>query len=173
MSSVDITVKNPDTDQDAYYDVTVEFIDSRHNTVAKESAYLGRVPAKETESRSVYVARPANSRGLTVRLLKVEREVAPAKQSPTALDRAMGMLVSKGLVPAGTPYGDCPDAAPQTWWIGERGNCWAATSAQPTFPTTPALPTPAPAFPGARCADGWVSGSTGRGTCSHHGGVSR
>lgn len=26
---------------------------------------------------------------------------------------------------------------------------------------------------GAICRDGWVSGSTSRGTCSHHGGVSR
>src|SRR6267142_1049987 len=29
----------------------------------------------------------------------------------------------------------------------------------------------APAGIGAVCGDGWYSGSTGRGTCSHHGGV--
>ena len=28
-------------------------------------------------------------------------------------------------------------------------------------------------FSGSTCRDGWVSRSVGRGTCSHHGGISR
>lgn len=179
MSAVDITVKNTGTSEANYY-VTVEFIDSEQHSLATEHTYFGHVSASATKSRTAYAVRPAEGRGLTVRLVEVKREVVPTTAPETALDAAVDLFVDRGLIPAGTPYGDCPDIAPQVYWIGDEGNCWStvptlpplpvtSTSAQPTLP----VPTPAPVFPGTVCADGSVSKSSGRGTCSHHGGMAR
>ncbi|MFB7115202.1 hypothetical protein [Streptomyces sp. NPDC056291] len=174
MSALDITVKNTGTGEANYY-VTVEFIDSEQHSLTTEDTYFGHVAPSATMSRRAYGARPADGRGLMVRLVKVKREVIATKPPATTLDRAMDLFVKQGLVPAGTPYGNCPDTAPQTYWIGDQGNCWTVNRTLPSLPVTPApvRPTPAPtlAFPGTVCADGRVSGSTGRGTCSHHGGV--
>lgn len=178
VSAVDITVKNTGTGEANYY-VTVEFIDSEQHSLATEHTYLGHVSASATMSRTAYGVRPTDGRGLTVRLVEVTREVVPTKAPASALDTAVDLFVEQGLVPAGTPYGDCPDTAPQAYWIGDRGNCWTAVNTLPPLPTTStppptlAVPTPTPALPGTVCRDGWGSGSTGRGTCSHHGGIGR
>jgi hypothetical protein len=178
MSAVDITVKNTGTGE-ANYDVTVEFIDSEQRSLATEHTYFGHVSASATMSRTAYAVRPADGRGLAVRLVKVKREVVPTKAPASALDTAVDLFVEQGLVPAGTPYGDCPDTAPQAHWLGDRGNCWTTVNTLPPLPATStplvtlAVPTPKPALPGTVCRDGWVSGSTGRGTCSHHGGIGR
>jgi hypothetical protein len=179
MTAVDITVKNTGKGEANYY-VTVEFIDSEQHPLTTEHTYFGRVSASGTMSRTAYaVVRPADGRGLGVRLVEVKREVVP-KAPASALDKAVDLFVEQGLVPTGTPYGDCPDTAPQAYWIGDRGNCWAAVRTLPPLPATPtpahpALPAPAPTpvFPGTVCADGSVSRSSGRGTCSHHGGIGR
>jgi hypothetical protein len=176
MSAVDITVKNTGTSEANYY-VTVEFIDSEQHSLATEYTYFGHVRASATMSRTAYSVRPTDGRGLSVRLVEVKREAVPTTAPASALDTAVDLFVEQGLVPAGTPYGDCPDTAPQAHWIGDRGNCWTAVNTLPPLPATStplatlAVPTPAPALPGAVCRDGWVSGSTGRGTCSHHGGI--
>ncbi|MEU2620838.1 hypothetical protein ABZ642_22325 [Streptomyces sp. NPDC007157] len=172
ISAVDITVKNTGTDEANYY-VTVEFVDSEHRSLGTEDTYFGHVSAAATETRTALAARPADGRGLSVRIVAAKREAVVTKAPATALDKAVGLFVSQGLVPADTPYGDCRDAAPQAYWIGDRGNCWTVASALPPLPVTPAPSAVAPALPGAVCADGRISGSSGRGTCSHHGGVSR
>ncbi|MGW0458432.1 hypothetical protein [Streptomyces tendae] len=178
MSAVDITVKNTGTSEANYY-VTVEFLDSEQRSLATEYTYFGNVSASATVSRTAYGVRPTDGRGLAVRLVEVKREVVPTKASASALDTAVDLFVEQGLVPAGTPYGDCPDTAPQAYWIGDRGNCWTAVNTLPPLPATSAppptlvVPTPTPALPGTVCRDGRVSGSTGRGTCSHHGGIAR
>lgn len=178
MSAVDITVKNTGTGEANYY-VTVEFLDSEQHSLATEYTYFGHVSASATMSRTAYGVLPPDGRGLAVRLVEVKREVVPTKAPASALDTAVDVFVEQGLVPAGTPYGDCPDTAPQAYWIGDRGNCWTTANTLPPSPTTSAslptlaVPTPTPALPGAVCRDGRVSGSTGRGTCSHHGGIAR
>ncbi|WP_405767369.1 hypothetical protein [Streptomyces sp. NBC_01538] len=178
MSAVDITVKNTGTGEANYY-VTVEFIDSEQHSLATEHTYFGRVSASATRSRTAYAVRPTDGRGLSVRLVEMRREVVPTKAPASTLDTAVNLFVEQGLVPVSAPYGDCPDTAPQAYWIGERGNCWTPVSSLPPLPdSTPAqptlaAPTPAPGFAGTVCGDGWVSGSSGRGTCSHHGGVGR
>ncbi|WP_141666036.1 hypothetical protein [Streptomyces hirsutus] len=183
MSAVDITVKNSGTDEANYY-VTVEFIDSEQRSLATEYTYIDHVSAATTKSRTAYVGPSADGRGLSVRLVEVKREAVPTKAPTTApsaaLDTAVELFVDQGLVPAGTPYGGCPDTAPQAYWIGDRGNCWTAVPTLPPLPATSspaqpglAAPTPTPVFPGTLCRDGRVSGSTGRGTCSHHGGIAR
>jgi hypothetical protein len=179
MSAVDITVKNTGTGEANYY-VTVEFIDSEQHSLATEDTYFGHVSATATMSRTAYAVRPADGRGLTVRLVEVKREVVPTKAPATALDKAVSLFVEQGLLPVGTPYGDCPDTAPQAYWIGDRGNCWTAVRTLAPLPATSApaqstltVPTPTPVFPGTVCADGSVSRSSGRGTCSHHGGIGR
>ena len=179
MSAVDITVKNTGTGE-ANYDVIVEFIDSEQHSLATEHTYFGHVSASATMSRTAYSVRPTDGRGLPVRLVEVKREVVPTKAPASALDTAVALFVEQGLVPAGTPYGDCPDTAPQAHWIGDRGNCWSAARTLPAVPTTSAsaqtnlsAPTSTPLLPGTVCGDGSVSKSNGRGTCSHHGGISR
>ncbi|MFE9974620.1 hypothetical protein ACFYRD_28660 [Streptomyces hirsutus] len=183
MSAVDITVKNTGTGEANYY-VTVEFIDSEQRSLATEYTYIDHVVAAATKSRTAYVGPPADGRGLAVRLVEVKREAVPTKAPATApsaaLDTAVELFVDQGLVPAGTPYGDCPDTAPQAYWIGDRGNCWVAVPTLPPLPATSsptqpglAAPTPTPVLPGTLCRDGWVSRSSGRGTCSHHGGIAR
>jgi hypothetical protein len=179
MSAVDITVKNTGTGEANYY-VTVEFIDSEQHSLATEDTYFGHVSATATMSRTAYAVRPADGRGLAVRLVEVKREVVPTTAPTGALDMAVDLFVKQGLVPAGTPYGDCPDTASQAYWIGDRGNCWSTAHTLPPLPaaSTPeqptlAAPTPTPVFPGTVCADGSVSRSSGRGTCSHHGGTGR
>lgn len=182
MSAVDITVKNTGTGE-ANYHVIVEFIDSEQHSLATEHTYFSHVSAAATVSRTAYAVRPIEGRGLAVRLVDVEREVlatdAPTTAPVTALDRAVELFVDQGLVPAGTPYGDCPNAAPQTYWIGDEKNCWSTVRTLPPLPATPTpaqptlpAPTHTPVFPGTLCADGSVSRSSGRGTCSHHGGIS-
>lgn len=172
MSTLEVTATNDDPDRDARYEVTVEFLAADGDVVATESAYLGTVAAQSRETSEVFVARPDNGKGLAVRLIKVEREFAAddAEQAtssdPSALEAAMEMFVREGLVPPGTPYGACPAAAPQAWWIGEQTNCWAPRSAPSAAPAAPV-----PVHPGTVCVDGWISSSTGRGTCSHHGGI--
>lgn len=183
MSAVDITVKNTGAGEANYY-VTVEFIDSEQHSIATEHTYFSHVSASATMSLTAYAVRPIEGRGMTVRLVDVKREVvatnAPAAAPTTALDRAVELFVDQGLVPADAPYGDCPDAAPQTYWIGDEENCWSTVRTLPSLPATPTpaqptlpAPTPTPVFPGTLCADGSVSRSSGRGTCSHHGGIDR
>lgn len=41
----------------------------------------------------------------------------------------------------------------------------------PMVARSPWTPRPRYTGPGSLCRDGWVSHSTGRGTCSHHGGI--
>lgn len=95
----------------------------------------------------------------------------PSPSIPPGLEAAFDVFVEKGLVPAGTPHGVCPSSAPQKWWIGAEANCWQMSTI-PT-PSTLTKPSTAPTFGSGVtiCSDGWVSGSKGRGTCSHHGGV--
>jgi len=171
MTTVEITATNRDRVRDAWYDVTVEFVGSDSKVVSVETAHLGKVAADNSATRSVYVALPADGKELAVRLRKVEREFAAEDESATSQDKLDGIVeifVREGLVAPGTSYGICPDSAPQAYWIFSKANCWAARTIQPT-PTTPAPPPPA----GTVCTDGWASGSSGRGTCSHHGGISR
>ena len=48
-----------------------------------------------------------------------------------------------------------------------------ATAAATAVPTPSSFPTQATAVGPTRCADGMYSHSSGRGTCSHHGGIAR
>ncbi|MFG2920914.1 hypothetical protein ACGFYA_05280 [Streptomyces sp. NPDC048305] len=164
MSAVDITVKNTGTDETHYY-VTVEFIDSEQRSLATEYAYFDHVSAAATMSRTAYVVPPTDGRGVAVRLVEVKREVVPTKAATrapaTALDRAVELLVNQGLVPAGTPYGHCPDTAPQAYWIVDRENCWTAARPLPSLPAAPspaqpglAAPPSEPVLPGTVCSDG-------------------
>ncbi|MEU1692297.1 hypothetical protein ABZ590_12350 [Streptomyces hirsutus] len=172
MSTVEVTATNDDPDRDARYEITVEFLAADGDVVATETVHLGTVAAQSHETDEVFAARPDNGKSLAVRLIKVKRKFAAdeleqlASSNPSALEAAMKVFVREGLVPSGTPYGACPAAAPQAWWIGEQTNCWTPRSAPPAAPTAPV-----PVHPGTVCADGWISGSAGRGTCSHHGGI--
>ncbi|MFJ3311128.1 hypothetical protein ACIPSA_51095 [Streptomyces sp. NPDC086549] len=171
MTTVEITATNRDKTRDAWYDVTVEFVGSDSKVVAVETAHLGKVAADNSATKSVYVARPTDGKELTARLRKVEREFVTENEaggSQDKLDDIVEIFVREGLVAPGTSYGMCPDSAPQVYWIGAKANCWEARTVQPP-PTSPA---PQP-LGGTLCTDGWVSGSSGRGTCSHHGGISR
>ncbi|WP_328870966.1 hypothetical protein OHT76_13055 [Streptomyces sp. NBC_00287] len=171
MTTANVTATNKDDEHDVRYYVTVEFVDSQHQVLTTENADLGRIAAGSSASVNVYSARPAQGMGLTVRIKQVERLSSSSSMRAEPhdnVDEIVRIFVRKGLVPPGTPYGSCPDKAPQKWWIGAKTNCWATQPVRPTAPIT----MPVPALPGGTlCADGWVSGSSGRGTCSHHGGI--
>ncbi|MFC4471980.1 hypothetical protein ACFPH6_47115 [Streptomyces xiangluensis] len=171
---MEVTATNGNATRDAWYHVTVEVLDSRQRVVATETAHTAKIAAKRSESAKVYIARPADGGRLSVRIRNIKREFAAQRPEPSAsssadtLEKAMGIFVDEGLVPPGTPYGTCPDSAPQTWWIGKEANCWTSPVGRSETPTPPV-----PVMPGTLCVDGWISGSTGRGSCSHHGGIAR
>jgi hypothetical protein len=174
MSSVEIAVTNSHPTQAAWYEVTLQFLTADGRVFATETASLQKAAAGGQASIEVTVARPLAGNGISARITKVERQLAdpPADETPrptslSALEAAMKVFIQERKVPARTPYGVCPANAPQAWWIGTSGNCWVGPAARPTIPRS----TPAPAYPGTVCADGRVTGSTVRGTCSHHGGI--
>jgi hypothetical protein len=170
MTTAKVTATNKNAHRDARYYVTVEFVDSHHKVITTETAYLGGVAPNGSSWTSVYAARPAHGEGLTVRIKRVKREFfssGPTTEPQSNLDKIVEILVRDGLVPPNTPYGSCPKSAPQKWWLGAKANCWATHPVRPSTPSTPV-----PALPGGTlCADGWGSGSSGRGTCSYHGGI--
>lgn len=140
--------------------------------MASEHTPSSQKPAEE-RGVSDYAADSHSSPEAYARTPTSTPSAAPPSDHPPALDAAVELFIRKGLVLAGTPYGTCPSGTPQRWWIGQPENCWANTLVPPPAPTWSPPPTAPPRLGGTVCADGWISGSTGRGTCSHHGGMSR
>ncbi|MFF3085163.1 hypothetical protein ACFVRB_08950 [Streptomyces nojiriensis] len=176
MSLVEVSVLNPHATRAAWYDVTLQFTTSDGTVFATETAHLGRAEPGKRARRNVAVARPATGDGIGVKVLRWEHglfdtpSVAPQTALPaTAMDTLVRALVRAGAIPSTTPYGACPSGSPQGYWLDDPGNCRVTPGPGPSVPAL----TPAPGYPGTLCGDGWASRSSGRGTCSHHGGIAR
>lgn len=174
MSSIEVTVINSHPMKDAWYEVTLQFLTSDGQVFATNTVGLDKASAGRRVASVANVARPLTGHGIAAQIIKVDRRLDEAPRTgpanpttPPSFEAAMRVFVQEGLVPANTPYGVCPAESPQEWWIGARSNCWITPRRQPG----PAPSTSAPRYGGAVCVDGWTSRSTGRGTCSHHGGI--
>lgn len=174
MSSIEVTITNSHPLKAAWYEVTLQFMTSDGHVFATDTVRLDKASAGRRVASVANVARPLAGHGIAAQIIKVDRRLdetpptEPANPSaPPSLEATMRVFLQEGLVPANTPYGVCPVESPQEWWIGARSNCWIRPRMQPG----PAPSATAPRYGSAVCADGWTSRSTGRGTCSHHGGI--
>lgn len=101
-----------------------------------------------------------------------EPSVRPAPMvSPADVSPSDSWSPDPVVMPTGPVYGPAEDCGDGTY--GTPAECWrrgwdqirkSAAAVPP--PTSSALPV----YRGTVCRDGWLSSSTGRGTCSHHGG---
>ena len=127
-----------------------------------------------------------------------DKEVSRKKESETVIEPATDEIIVKGtkkyyLCSNGIEYDNVDDkneCEKRTGWEKQRQtalqecradsskfNCWydeyPGTTLHWSYRTYNESPSANPYRSGAICRDGWHSSATGRGACSHHGGVLR
>jgi hypothetical protein len=154
---------------------TAEEWQGAQSEIARLKGDLDAANKRYSEEEDKYAEASAQIRELQSKLQELAAEASSTQtEASRRQEECESLLVScraRDCSPCGSPSG-----AQATWSAPEQ----SAPAARSTI--APAEPASAPSYvtipyPGngggpTLCADGSVSGSSGRGTCSHHGGIS-
>lgn len=131
-----------------------EQLDQAQDQVARLRADLDAANRRHADDERKYVETKNQIEELKARLLELSKSSAVEQD-----------LRDRLLACQSRPEPDC--RAPTTVAVPEQ----AASPPAPVSPGAASIPYPGNGGGPTLCSDGSISGSSGRGTCSHHGGV--